>query len=397
LAGRIKATQMRGAMKSNKTLIQLITSNLSLKRDLKRVINNADGFEVITDEDSSRTDLIIFELSSDTDKDFQFLRSLLETGKATEIFLTAKEPTPKLLMQAIKIGAKEFFSLPIKDEEVIQALNNFKEQKNKLNDKHPTKTGKIINIIGSKGGVGTTTVAVNLAVSLLKKKRAESVALVDMNMLFGEIPLFLSIKPKHHWGDITQNVDRLDATFLTNIMTKHSSGVHVLPSPSYLNGHPAATPQVMDRLIELMRKMYDAIIIDGGQSLTGTSLRSIELSNHVLLVSLLSLPCLSNTTKLMKSFKTMGLYRQDKLHLVINRYLKKSEISLQDAEHAINNKIFWTIPNDYKASIDAINQGKPLVQVSAKSPVSRNFEGLADALIPQEEKSKKRRWKLFKR
>ncbi len=102
-------------------------------------------------------------------------------------------------------------------------------------------------MLGSKGGVGTTTVSVNLAVALSNSKR-HSVALLDMNTVFGEIPLFLEIQPKFHWGEITKNIDRLDDTFLMNVLSKHSSGVHILPSPAYLNGHQSPTPEIMERL-----------------------------------------------------------------------------------------------------------------------------------------------------
>ncbi len=102
--------------------------------------------------------------------------------------------------------------------------------------------------MGAKGGVGTTTLAVNLAMTLAGKKEAGSVALVDLNMVFGEIPLFLSLTPAYHWGQLVENINRLDNTFLLNVMTPHKSGVHILPSTSHLNGHPPLTPQILDRI-----------------------------------------------------------------------------------------------------------------------------------------------------
>jgi pilus assembly protein CpaE len=220
---------------------------------------------------------------------------------------------------------------------------------------------------------------------------------VDMNLLFGDIPLFLEIKPKFHWGEITKNIDRLDATFLMNIFARHSSGVHVLPSPGYLNGYPMATPQIIESLLQHMQSMFDVIIIDGGQSLDKTSLRTIEISNTVMLVSLLSLPCLSNSNKVLKSFESLDLLPKERIRLVINRYLKNSEISLKDAEETIHQEVFWTIPNDYKSTMSAINQGKAVCELAARSEISKSLQGLADALFPAEKQTEKRKWKLFGR
>jgi len=228
-------------------------------------------------------------------------------------------------------------------------------------------------------------------------KGAHSVALIDRNMLFGEVPLFLEIKPSHHWGEITKNIERLDSTFLMNILSKHSSGVYVLPSPASLNGHDTATPQIMEHLLSLMQRMFDFVVIDGGQSLDETSLKMLEMSDTVLLVSILSLPCLSNTKKLLKLFYTLGYLPKERIKVVINRHLKNPEISVKDSEAAIDQKIFWTIPNDYRRTLSAINQGKPLSELASKAPITKSVRELAYTLSSRGEKKKEKGWKFLKR
>jgi pilus assembly protein CpaE len=256
----------------------------------------------------------------------------------------------------------------------------------------PVHLGQIINVIGAKGGVGTTTVAVNLAMILAEKKKAGSVALVDLNSVFGEIPLFLSVKATYHWGHIANNVGRLDSTFLTNTMTKHPSGVHILPSPSYLNGHPPVTPEIMDRLLTIMRGTFDFTIVDGGQSLSGLGLKAIEMADRVFLITLLSLPCLRNTNNLLKSLASVGVAQTEQVRLVINRFMKKSEITLKEAEQSLQSKIFWSIPNDYNTTMSAINRGKPLHEISPKADITKNLEALADSLIQGERVVEKKGW-----
>jgi pilus assembly protein CpaE len=303
-----------------------------------------------------------------------------------------------MLMQAIRIGVKEFFPQPIKRSDVEQALKRFKERRAQATPAATyQKSGKLISVIGSKGGVGTTTISVNLAVTLAGQEKNQSVAILDMNTLFGEIPLFLEISPKYHWGEITKNIERLDDTFLMNVLSKHSSGVHVLPSPGYLNGHQAPTPHIMERLLGLMKRVFDYVVIDCGQSTNETTLKTLQMSDEVFLVSVLSLPCLANTNKLLKSLIDLGYLRKERIKVVMNRYLKKNEISLQDAKKGIGHDLSWIIPNDYGTTMSAINNGRPLSEIAPRSKIVKSFEEMAEIMFPRKKAEFKKKWGFFNR
>jgi pilus assembly protein CpaE len=303
-----------------------------------------------------------------------------------------------MLMQAIRIGVKEFFPQPINRSDVEHALRRFKERRVQAAPVAThQKSGKLISVIGSKGGVGTTTISVNLAVTLAGQEKNHSVAILDMNTLFGEIPLFLEISPKYHWGEITKNIERLDDTFLMNVLSEHSSGVHVLPSPGYLNGHQAPTPDIIERLLSLMKRVFDYVVIDCGQSTDETTLKTLQMSDEVLLVSVLSLPCLANTNKLLKSLIDLGYLRKERIKVVMNRYLKKNEISLQDAKKGIEHDLSWIIPNDYGTTMSAINNGKPLSEIAPRSKIVKSFEEMAVMMFPKEKAESKKKWGFFNR
>jgi pilus assembly protein CpaE len=377
--------------------IKLALQSQKLKRKLIDLIHEIDGFEIQLDNDARAPDLLIFELSEDSKKEMEMIESLLKANKVGAVFLTASNADPEILMQAIRVGVKEFFAHPINVEAVKRALQRFKEQQRDLTPKGGNKSGKIISIFGSKGGVGTTTVAVNLAMSLLQAKKGLSVVLVDMNTLFGEVPLFLEMSPKFHWGEITKNIDRLDNTFLGNILTRHKSGIHVLPSPAYLNGHIKPTPEIMERLLDLMKKTYDYILVDTGQSTNDTSLRVVELSDTLLLITILSLPCLANTNRLIKSFLDLGYLGNDRIKVVLNRYTKNNDISLKDAQAGINKELFWIIPNDFNTTMAAINNGRPLMEISSRAAITKSFEEMARILHQPKIRQEGKKWRLFKR
>jgi pilus assembly protein CpaE len=310
------------------------------------------------------------------------------------VFIVSENSDPQVLIQALRVGVKEFLPAPLNEKAVNEALERFLDRQEKIHQKSSGHLGRIISLIGSKGGVGTTTIAVNLADSLTRKPERFSVALMDMNMVFGDIPMFLDISPKHHWGDITKNIDRLDEFFLANILTRAGDRLDVLPSPGYLDSNSTLpTPRVIETLLELMTKAYDYIVIDLGQSINETALKIVRLSNLVEIVTIQTLPCLSNASRLIKSLLDHGYTDKTNLDLILNRYIKKGLVDLDTAEQGLNRKISWLIPNDYPTTMSAINSGKPLMETAPKSKIARCFEDYTDTIFPEKnDKTKKKGW-----
>ena len=380
----------------NSLTIKLEIKSRSVRNLIESLVRTIDCLQIHDADEAQHVNLLIHEVGSNADESFNHVESLLHSKEVDEVFLTSAHADQDLLMRAIRTGVKEFLIQPLNEEEIKQSLERFKMRQDKSSTVVPITPGHIINVIGAKGGVGTTTVAVNLAASLAEKKEVKSVALVDMNMLFGEVPLFLEIKPKHDLTEITKQVSRLDNTFLMNALSKSSAGVYVLPSPRHFDHNDALDPKVMDRILELMSRMFDYVIIDGGHPLNPMFLKLLATSDTVLLTAVLTLPCLTNIDKLLRSLLNLG-YPVDKLiKVVMNRYIKSSEISLDDAENGINKKIFWTIPNDYRTTLTAINQGKALSQIAKNAAITKSFKDLADCIAAGELKTEKKWWSALR-
>jgi pilus assembly protein CpaE len=224
--------------------------------------------------------------------------------------------------------------------------------------------------------------AVNLATSLVESSPSPRVALIDMNLLFGEIPIFLNIESSFDWGGVARDISRLDPTFLMSILSKHASGVYVLPSPTGLDGVNVATPEIIEKILGLMRSVFDFIVIDGGQAIDDISLKILEMSDTVLLIGILSLPCLTNVKRLLWIFQKLGYPLLENIKIIINRHTdRKSVIPPEEAEKSINQKIFWFVPNDYPTTMSAINQGKTLSAVAPTAEVSKNLKSLASVFL----------------
>ncbi len=370
-------------MPEKNILVRLAIKNQKVREDFERMISSMEGFHLQKSNPPASSDLLILEIGNDDlEKEFQLIHSIQASGNVREIFLTSSRLDPDLLIKALRAGAKEFFPQPIKKDEVMSALLKFKERRDSIKLVEGKKhRGKIIDVVGSKGGVGTTTIAVNLATSLIESRNSLSVALIDMNLLFGEIPTFLNINAAFNWGEVAKNITRLDPTYLMSILSKHPSGLYILPSPTGLDGINIATPEIIEKLLVLMLNVFDFIIIDGGQSLDNISLKILEMSDHLLLVAILSLPCITNIKRLLWTFQKLGYPREENIKIIMSRYHNKSLISIRDAEQSIKKDIFWTVPNDYPATMAAINQGKSLRSVAQGAEVTKNLRELASALL----------------
>jgi pilus assembly protein CpaE len=381
-------------MPNSQVSVRLEISSAALKKQVQAIIASVDGLQVSA---NGSGDLHFQEVGQEFESEIRSIRTLKESGEIGDLFLTSSRTEPDILIQALRAGAMEFISQPIDEKEVKDALAGYLEKRNRaLAAETDRRQGKIITVLGSKGGVGTTTTAVNLASFLGELSADQKVSLIDMNLIFGEVPLFLDIEPTFGWGEVIRNFDRLDATYLKSVLSKHPSGISVLPPSPDIEAAHLATPAIIDKVFQLMRQEFDYVVIDCGQLLDAAALRILELSETVLLVSTQNLPCLINMRRILETFRQLGYPREDRIKIVMNRYQKGSTISRKAAEDGIKKKISWFIPNDYDTTMSAIHQGKMLSSVASSANITTSFRELA-MMIGGKTAAKKergRRWGL---
>jgi pilus assembly protein CpaE len=366
-------------------------TNEKAQADFEAAIVPLDGFRIQKPGEFGSCDVLILEIGDDPEKEFQFAAAVKASGIAGRVFLTSASTDPNILLGALKVGVGGFFPQPVNKEEVRNTLLKLKGQRDVTPAaKTPVRRGKIIDVFGGKGGVGTSTVAVNLATSLMEMDGVQTVALVDINAPFGDIPLFLNIEPPiFDWMEVSKNINRLDSTYLMSLLCKHASGVYVLPSPTTPVDDPDI-PKVMDTLMKLMRTMFDFIVVDSGHAIDETSRAILKLSDKVLLVTVLSLPSLINVKRMQGIFRKLGYPYEENVEIVVNRFNQKASVSMQEAEETINKKIYWRIPNDYRVTMSAINQGKPLSLVAYGAETTTKMRGLASIISGKDEKRRKK-------
>ncbi len=368
---------------SDNFIVKLNIKNSQTETFLEEIISQVPGF--IIGKNGAPSDVMVVEIGHDLDNEFEIIEHIKKNRIAREVFLTSSRKDPEVLLRALKTGVKEFFIQPINRDEVIASFEKFKVGIEPDAHKKPKeKKGTLISVIGSKGGVGSTTTAVNLAVSLKQTAEERSVALMDMNPLLGGVHLFLDIKNTFSWADGARDISRMDATYLLNTLYKHPTGIHILPAPSRPSGLDSATPDAMERLVGIMRSAFDIILMDGSKSFDDLSLKMLALSDTILVVSELNILSIINAKRLIETFESLGLTYGKDIKVVINRYQKKTMISPADAEKTLGRKIVSMIPNDYETTMSAINTGKTISDVALKSDVMEHFRELAALLLHKE-------------
>lgn len=234
-----------------------------------------------------------------------------------------------------------------------------------------TRSGKVLNFIGAKGGVGTTTIAVNVALGLCELKKRT--ALVDMNPLFGEVPIFLGINdPAFNWGEISKDITKLDSTYLMGVLTKHCSGLHILPSPDKVNGYVSSG--MLERILSQMKGLFDYVIVDSGRQLDDNIADIIKLTDTIFLITNLTVPCLVNVKRLLFTISNLG-YSRDRVKVIVNQK-PKDPVALKVAEGNIKKEVFGVIPENLQVATSAINKGEPILSSSVHSDISKSIRDL---------------------
>ena len=361
-------------------LLELAVSTLDVKKVLEEQIQADDQFRLKPPGDTQVPQLLILEIDEDPNKTFSLMKTVLDSAKGTEIFLTSSNIESTLLLEALRAGMKEFLPQPIQPDEFKAALERFQSRNSETVYESKKQTGKVIALFGGKGGAGTTSVAVNLAASLHSGKRKPPVVLVDVNQHGGDIPLYLDLPTTHSFRDIAADLTRVDLAFLASVLTKHESGVHVLPSGYDDLSAGRLNPDCIEPTIKLLQSMFEFVVIDCGHVLDLTTKKALELSSSIMVVSSLMVPAVHRTKRILELLRGSGV-PQDKIELVITRYLPHEKDVLNETNDILKQKANWLIPNDYASSSSAINSGKPVVMIAPRSALTKTYQKLAASFL----------------
>jgi pilus assembly protein CpaE len=364
---------------SNVVRLALVDPNDSTREALKTMLL---GMEMVWLEAECSRYEFFADVVAQTNPEIGLVALDDDPEKALLLVSRLSESSPNcavLVVSASSDGAKEFLTRPVRLEDLIAALGRISERRFGRGESRP-RGSQVIAVAGAIGGVGTTSVAVNLG-CILAQDPENTVALVDLDLCLGDADVFLDAIPDYTLVDVAQNVTRLDFTLLKRSLTKHASGLFLLPRPVQLEDISLITPEDLQRVIGLLKATFTHLVLDLSKSYSSLDLMALEMAHQILLITQLDLPCLRNVVRLMMSFGSMeGM--SEKVKIVVNRSgLESGQITLKKAQETIGKEIFWQLPNDYRTMVEVRNNGVPLIEHSPKAAVTQSFLALTESLF----------------
>lgn len=359
-------------LESEKESAELIKTYISEIEglELDKIFDDYDeGLKYSTD---TTPHIVILSATEDTERNNKILNRLADAK--INVIVLSENYTTNLVIQALRSGAKDFISKPIIKKDFIASINKCCKEIVKTINK-----SNIISIFSNKGGIGKTAIATNLAVEFARQTR-EKVVLVDLNLPLGDVTTFINIKPSVTISSAIENATHKGAEAVVNACKQYkNSSLYVLAEPIYMEESHTMTPTHIFKLFEYLRESFSYILVDVGTNIDKMNMKILELSDLILLVSIVNLPLIRNCQRCLDLFNNLG-FDDNKTKIIINRYLENDEIKIEDVEKVLNQKIYWKIPNNYFTIMSSINKAMPVCEINENSNVTISFSGLASKL-----------------
>jgi pilus assembly protein CpaE len=302
------------------------------------------------------------------------------------------------MRRAMLAGARDFLTKPPMGDELISAIRRSSEMARIERSKNaqgrgsasmvglPTSVptlpgllqGKVITVYSPKGGVGTTTLAVNLAIAL--QSEDTRVVLVDANLQFGDVAIFVNEQGKNTIVEIAPRIEELDSEIIEEIMIKHqSSGIHVLAAPPKPEYAEKVSADQFGRVIHLLKQLYAYVVIDTSCTLTDITLNSIDHSDVVVVVTTQEIPTIKNVSLCLDLLHNLGV-QKDRIVLTMNRFDKRIAITPERVGKNLKQDVAAIIPLDERIVINAVNRGIPFMIDNKTQLVARGVYALAESV-----------------
>lgn len=291
--------------------------------------------------------------------------ALLTTGRLQQIFLKkinivgiANKVNAEILLRAVRNGCTEFLTKPVDPEELSAALNRFHSVM-AVDPRMQSGIGRVVSFFGAKGGVGTTMLAVHLAMHLVRQ-HGKKTLLIDHKQQLGHVALYLGLKDtQYHFDELLRNADRLDAELLAGFIVRHRSGLDVIASPEMSGAPHDARSDQLEQVMDFLRREYDYVLIDSAAALQNSKSSIVDQSDEIYIVSTPDVASLRDLARLVETI-SLSESATSKLRVVVNRSTATDSVTSEQIEKAVRFPISIAVPNNYFELLRAINEGEPI-------------------------------------
>ena len=353
------------------------------KEYLQKIIEASDAGKLVESQDLAHlpseaapgTDVVFLEYQENNPELDHWIERIAVNPRSPAIFLYFREISTNNLWKALRLGAKECFTFPIQEEDFQQAVKRLAARMEV--SKSAAKPTRIISFLGCKGGIGTSFLAANLA-SLLAQERRGKVLVIDLDLGFGQLNYFFDVHPEHTLAELIDNLERLDNNYLQSIFYPLGDNFYLLPVPARLEEAEAINAGHLEKIIGYLKHNlgFRWILIDCCHQLDEITMKALEFSESLMLVTGQSIPALSNAKKMLDILNLLEL-KELEVEVLVNYWDRQHELGLSEVENYLGKKIAGTITCDYKQASFSVNEGKLLVETSPRHPISADLKLIA--------------------
>ena len=367
---------------------------LQFEADVEVVGIARTGKEAIQTSQELNPDVVLMDINMPDMDGIAATEAIRGVQPSVQVIILSVQSDQNYMRRAMLAGARDFLTKPPMGDELISAIRRAGEMAKAEKSKaaafaQPVQSagvgpaagfggprGKIITVYSPKGGTGCTTIAVNLALALNSPET--KVALIDGNLQFGDVAVFMNEQGKNNVVDLAPRADELDSDIVEDVMIKHAAtGLRILAAPARPEYAEQVSSSHFSRMLEYLTRMYDYIIVDTSPVLTEVILATVDISDLIVLVTTQDIPSIKNSRLFLDLLQNLGITRE-RIFFVMNRYDKKINITPERVAENLKQEVGMALPMDDATAIKAVNRGVPFVLDNKAQPLAKSIYALAD-------------------
>ncbi len=365
----------------------VVNNDEQFGRELRSTLLKFDGVKIVAEVEEAAlmsqavaqfpADVLLVNLDPAPEAVLPIAGEVASANPHVAVFAVSANTDAQLILKAMRIGLREYLPRPIDTKALTEAIERVASTRVEM-----VQRGRLITVMGSSGGIGTTTLTTNLAVELAQLAEGR-VVVVDLDYRHGQVATHLDVDVNYSLADLCHSPEQLERTVIEQVLVKHPTGVYVLSRPLQLDQAETITASGCMGLLSALLQYSDYVVTDGPTRFDGGGQSILDFSDDHLLLLQLLVPSVRNAMRIIQSMKETGS-NVSRTKLVLNRLGRDSgHLSVKDVTETLGIEEFASIPDDWNTVSGAINLGEPLLTYSPKSKVRAAIQGVAARLHSQ--------------
>jgi len=320
---------------------------------------------------------VLLDISDDIEQGLRALEQMEQASPGLYVIVSHNASSETFLLRSMRLGAADFLSQPLKRADFSEAMTRLEQHLQRI-QRQGRQVGRMYTFAGVKGGMGTTTAAINFAAICARQNL--STVLIDLDMDSGDAACFLGLRHQYSLVDVVENLEQLDQAMLEGFVTKDALGFYVLCAPQEVERAREITEQHLLEIGTFLIQHYDVIVVDGSRALDPLLMGCMELSETIFVLLTQEFPAVRNAQQYLGALARVG-YGQDAVKLIVNRHEKRGSlhVSMDQLQQTLGAAPFWGFPNRYEEAMKAVHEARPVV-MRGNTELGKSYRDFAKKL-----------------